>query len=95
MTIYSTRRLLSVDALAEDEDEEEDWGFEAFTAKSARLPFTHDLARGDLCAFLGGKAGEVEQTRVTVESILEFMPGMRIAVAVEPDCFDAYDRCES
>lgn len=91
VTIYGARQLQSVVAHIEDEDEDED-GVEGFLASSASLPFTHELVRGDLCAFIGGRAGEVEQTRVTVESILEFMPGMRVAVAVEPESFDAYDR---
>lgn len=90
VTAYSIRRLQGVVASIDDDDSDE--GVEALSARSADLSFTHDLARGDLCAFIGGNADELEQTSITVESILEFMPGMRVAVATEPDSFDAYDR---
>lgn len=90
VTVYSIRHLQSAVVSIDDEDSDE--GIEAFLAMSADLSFSHDLVRGDLCAFIGGSADELEQTTITVESIIEFMPGMRVAVAVEPDSFDAYDR---
>lgn len=65
----------------------------SFFAAAAERPFTDHVARGNLCAFVAGRADEVEQWEVAVTSILLFVPGMRIAVAAEADGVDAYQRC--
>lgn len=68
-------------------------------AKSARLfeqaanrPFAEGVTRGDLCAFVAARADEVDEWTVTVKSIQQFAPGMRVAVAAEADSVEAYER---
>ena len=48
-------------------------------------PFTEDITRGEICAFIAGREDEATKWAVTVRSILQFEPGMRIAIAVEGD----------
>eukprot|EP00752_Nemacystus_decipiens_P001258 g1256.t1 len=55
----------------------------SFFAEAAELPFTDDVARGNMCAFIAGRAGDADLAKVTVMSILTFNPGMRVAVAAE------------
>lgn len=64
----------------------------SFFADAAELPYTHDLARGNLCAFIAGRAGDADLTKVTVMSILSFVPGMRVAVAAEDAELGNYER---
>lgn len=64
----------------------------SFFAEAARRPFTHDLARGNLCVFVAGRADEADMCKVTVVSILRFNPGMRVAVAAEDAGLRAYTR---
>lgn len=67
---------------------------EFFFAQAAERPFTKDLVRGNLCAFIAARADEVEQWEVTVMSIVQFVPGMRVAVAAEgEDGVAAFERC--
>lgn len=58
------------------------------------LPYVNDLVRGNLCAFMAGSLDEVDRVEVAVMSVLQFLPGMRVAVAADDAAFDAYDRCE-
>jgi len=48
-------------------------------------PFTEDMTRGEICAFIAGREDEATKWAVTMRSILQFEPGMRIAIAVEGD----------
>lgn len=64
----------------------------SFFAEATRLPFTHDLARGNLCAFVAGRPGDADLTKVTVMSVLSFNPGMRVAVAAEDGGLGEYER---
>lgn len=64
----------------------------SFFAEAAELPFTDDLARGNVCAFIAGRAGEADLSKVTVMSILSFNPGMRVAVAAEDAGLGAFQR---
>ncbi|CAM9163653.1 unnamed protein product, partial [Ectocarpus sp. 8 AP-2014] len=48
--------------------------------------------RGDMCAFLQGYFELLAETRVSVASILNFMPGMRVAIATHPSDFHAFHR---
>lgn len=61
--------------------------------ESASRPFFGDLAWSNLCAFLAGRAGDLDRLEVTVASILQFVPGMRVAVAAADNSLDAYERC--
>ncbi len=54
--------------------------------------FAPGVPRGSICHFIAGRAEEVDEWAVTVTSILQFAPGMRVAVAVEEDAVDAYKR---
>lgn len=55
-------------------------------------PYVNDLVRGNLCAFIAGDVDEVDQVKVAVMSVLEFVPGMRVAVAAESEGFHSYQR---
>ncbi|CAB1099444.1 unnamed protein product [Ectocarpus sp. CCAP 1310/34] len=61
-------------------------------AQAAKSPFTEDVAYGSLCAFIAGRAGEVDEWAVTVSSIQKFAPGMRVAVAAEEEAVHLYER---
>lgn len=63
-------------------------------AEATVLPYVNDLVRGNLCAFVSGHLDEVDQVEVAVMSVLQFLPGMRVAVAADSAGFDAYDRYE-
>lgn len=54
--------------------------------------FVQDVVRDRICAFVPGTASDVARTEVTVESILRFMPGMRVVVAAEASVLGAYER---
>ena len=56
------------------------------------IPFTQNVARGELCAFLPGYLEFLAETNVTVNSILEFMPGVRVSIATGIYDFHAYNR---
>lgn len=64
----------------------------AFFSEAAQRPYTDELVRDNLCAFVSGQAAEVDQVEVTVMSILQFVPGMRIAIATEADGVDIFER---
>lgn len=61
--------------------------------KSASRPFFGDLAWSNLCVFLAGRAGDLDRLEATVASILQFVPGMRVAVAAAENSLDEYERC--
>lgn len=65
----------------------------AFFSEAAQRPYTDELVRDNLCAFISGRAAEVDQVEVTVMSILQFVPGMRVAIATEADGVDVFERC--
>lgn len=52
-------------------------------AELSQQPFTEDITRGDICAFIAGRDDEVAKWEVTVRSILQFELGMRVVLAVE------------
>lgn len=64
----------------------------SFFVEAAKRPFVGDIARGNICAFIAGNADTVDQLEVTVTSILQFVPGMRVAVAVEAESLETYRR---
>lgn len=64
----------------------------SFFAEAAELPFAHGVARGNLCAFISGRADEADLCKVTVTSILSFNPGMRVAVAAEDAGLSDFER---
>ncbi|CAM9484511.1 unnamed protein product [Scytosiphon promiscuus] len=53
-------------------------------------PFTDDVLRGNLCVFVPGYLHQRSFAEVTVESVLRFMPGVRVAVAADPSEMDDY-----
>eukprot|EP00903_Cladosiphon_okamuranus_P009984 g9470.t1 len=63
--------------------------------EAASRPFQGDVTTGNLCAFVAGRAGEVDEWTVTVRSIRKFAPGMRVAVAAEEDAVVEYERALS
>ncbi|CBJ28664.1 hypothetical protein Esi_0117_0037 [Ectocarpus siliculosus] len=89
---------------AEDREEEAEGSFErvdvdgiregviSFFEEEAERPFFQDLKRGNLCAFVSGRVDEEAMWEVTVKSILQFMPGMRVAIAAGAKGLDAYER---
>ena len=60
-------------------------------AEMSRRPFAEDLTRGEICAFIAGRDNEVDRWEVTISSILQFVPGVHVVVAVEGDD-GMYDR---
>ncbi|CAM9403327.1 unnamed protein product [Ectocarpus fasciculatus] len=87
------------DSEEEAEDVEEDANVHgdrenviSFFEEAAKVPYSQDLKRGDLCAFVSGRVGEEAMWEVTVKSILQFVPGMRVAIAAEAEGLDAYER---
>ena len=66
-----------------------------FFDEEAKKMFTNEVPRGAVCAFVAGTESEVDQLEVTVMSILEFLPGVRVAIAAEDGSVDAYQRCVS
>eukprot|EP00752_Nemacystus_decipiens_P010095 g8996.t1 len=54
--------------------------------------FTQNVARGELCVFLPGHLEFLAETNVTVNSILQFMPGVRVSIATGIYDFHAYNR---
>ncbi|CAM9319802.1 unnamed protein product [Ectocarpus sp. 12 AP-2014] len=64
----------------------------SFFEEAAERPYSQDLKRRNLCAFVSGRVGEETMWEVTVKSILQFMPGMRVAIAAEAEGLDAYER---
>lgn len=69
-----------------------DGEFDFFMKEAAKMPFAKGVTRGNMCIFIAAGSDEVEQTDVTIQSILEFVPGMRIALATESDSVDEYRR---
>eukprot|EP00752_Nemacystus_decipiens_P007288 g6521.t1 len=63
-----------------------------FFEEEGKRMFTDDVPRGGLCAFVAGTESQLDQVEVTVTSILEFLPGMRVAIAAEDDAVEAYRR---
>lgn len=95
---YSRRQLLGEESLTafaggglgEVDDADE---FALFLAEAAKEPFTQDLARGNVCVFFAGGPDEVKQMDVSVQSVLDFVPGVRIAVAADVGTLEVYQRC--
>lgn len=63
-----------------------------FFEEAAERPFTQDLKRGNLCGFIAGRVDEADMWEVTAKSILEFVPGMRVAIAAEVEGLAEYER---
>ena len=61
-------------------------------AQEAVLPYTRDLLRGDICVFIAGRMGKVDEIEATVASILQFAPGVRMAIAAEEGSLEAFER---
>lgn len=77
----------------EREQESEDvQGTVSFFSKASQRPYSDGLVRGDLCVFIPARAEEISRWEVTVVSILQFVPGVRVAIAAEEDALDAYER---
>lgn len=78
------RRRLTPIAMVEEVEEEE---FDPWVHES----FAPGIEMGDLCAFMGSTAGLLEETEVTVRSVIEFMPGVRVALAVAEEDLDMFE----
>ena len=55
-------------------------------------PYVNDITRGQLCAFMIGFAPFVRETQVSAESVAQFMPGMRIAIAAHAEDVSLFER---
>lgn len=98
MTVYRSRQLrgeqTTVAAFAgggigEVEQTDE---FASFIARASEEPFTAGVTRGNICVFLAGGADELEQIDVSVQSVMDFVPGVRVAVAANDESLGAYER---
>ena len=72
----------------EEEREEED----AAPMTASLLPYTKDLVRGEMCAFMTGYFVFLAETEASVRSLQHFMPGVRVRVAVDPVYFSVFNR---
>ena len=62
------------------------------SANRTVTPFAEDIVRHEMCAFVPGYFKFIAETEVTVQSILQFMRGMRVVVAVHPTDIFVYQR---
>eukprot|EP00903_Cladosiphon_okamuranus_P007272 g7050.t1 len=88
----ATRSSSEETPVSESEENDTENKAVSFFAEAAELPFAHDIARGNLCAFIAGRADEAEMSKVTVMSILSFNPGMRVAIAAEDAGLGDFER---
>ncbi|CAM9281830.1 unnamed protein product, partial [Ectocarpus fasciculatus] len=58
----------------------------------AATEYIGTTARGHMCAFMRGHARLLPMTKVSVSSILDFMPGMRIGIATHPRDLKEFNR---
>lgn len=58
----------------------------------ATITYSGDITRGEVCAFLPGYFEFLPETRVSVSSVLHFMPGMRVGIATNPVDFQVFNR---
>eukprot|EP00903_Cladosiphon_okamuranus_P019226 g17680.t1 len=90
----SPRRLASFAKVAEKPATAvgaDESGPEALMRRSAEMAYTEGVKRGEICVFIEGHADRVLQTEAAVQSVLEFVPGVRVAVAAEQDSLGAYE----
>lgn len=66
----------------------DDTGFDALAA----VLFPKNLDRDDICAFIPSTMNLFGKTEVTMLSVLKFMPGIRVAVAVSFSGLRLFDR---
>lgn len=55
-------------------------------------PFVEGIKRGQICAFMTGFSFFIMETKVAVDSILHFMPGMRVAIATQAEEVSVFER---
>ncbi|CBN75425.1 expressed unknown protein [Ectocarpus siliculosus] len=58
----------------------------------ANEPYLKDITRGQICAFMTGFSSFLKETEVTVKSIVQFMPGMRVAIATQDHDVSVFER---
>ncbi|CAM9790044.1 unnamed protein product [Ectocarpus fasciculatus] len=62
------------------------------SSNPAEEPFVTGIKRGQICAFLTSNAFFLKETEITVKSIGQFMPGMRVAIATDADNVSVFKR---
>eukprot|EP00903_Cladosiphon_okamuranus_P008170 g7869.t1 len=85
------------DTVASAADEQEKTSLKELTALDSSVdppdePYVKGIKRGQICAFMSGFSFFVMETKVAVESILHFMPGMRIAIATHAEEVSLFQR---
>ncbi|CBJ32724.1 expressed unknown protein [Ectocarpus siliculosus] len=65
---------------------------EATSSNPTNEPFVTGIKRGQICAFLTSNAFVIKETQVTVKSIGQFMPGMRVAIATDANDVSLFKR---
>ncbi|CAB1106307.1 unnamed protein product [Ectocarpus sp. CCAP 1310/34] len=58
----------------------------------AAIAYIGTTTRGHICAFMRGYVELLPETKVSVSSVLELMPGMRVAIATDATSFQEFDR---
>lgn len=58
----------------------------------ATMAYSGDITRGEVCAFMPGYFDFLPETRVSVASVLHFMPGMKVGIATNPMDFHVFNR---
>ncbi|CAM9930909.1 unnamed protein product [Ectocarpus sp. 6 AP-2014] len=64
----------------------------ATSSNPTNEPFVTGIKRGQICAFLTSNAFVIKETQVTVKSIGQFMPGMRVAIATDANDVSLFKR---
>lgn len=58
----------------------------------AAAPFVGDIMHGNICLFIPGYFEFFHEARLAVESVLTFMPGVRIVIATHPMDYHVFYR---
>ena len=59
---------------------------------AAATEYVAGIKRGDLCAFMLGYFDFLPETNVSVQSVLQFMPGMRVTIVTDRRDFSVFNR---
>lgn len=85
-------RLLGWAKPGTNSEQGHDDGDEDKPLSPAMTPYTKNVLRGELCAYMYGYEMFLPETVVSVQSMARFMPGMRVAIATTPNMFSVYNR---
>lgn len=62
------------------------------TDEPGAIVYTGNITRGQICVFMRGYFDFFSETKVSVDSVLHFMPGVRVRIATSPTDFHVFNR---